>query len=216
MSRYTERMNTTCWYYDVRELCDPARYANAMRALPWGERRERVERFVFQKDRLLCLGAGLLLAHALREAGAKDLALVYGEHKKPRLAREQGVHFNLSHSGTLAMCAVSGEPVGADVEALHAYDAGVMRLAATPAEHEWMSTQDDKDRAFTRLWTRKESYLKLTGAGLSTPPDSVEVAPGSTPEPGVSFVECWVADHHLCVCTRGSHDVAFVRWHAGA
>ena len=64
-----------CWTCDVGPLADPARFARGMAALPWADRREKVMAFRFDRDRRLCLGAGLLLAHALRRAGAKNLAL---------------------------------------------------------------------------------------------------------------------------------------------
>lgn len=68
-------MGITCWVCDVRPLSDPALFSQGMSLLPWEERRVQVMRFRFDKDRRLCLGAGLLLAHALRHAGATDLSL---------------------------------------------------------------------------------------------------------------------------------------------
>ena len=45
-----------------------------------------------------------------------DVAFAYGEHGKPRLVAG-GPHFNLSHSGDVALIAVSlSGPVGVDVE----------------------------------------------------------------------------------------------------
>ena len=107
-------MLTVCWYCDVRPLSDPELFAAGLSGLPWEERREKVSRFLFEKDRRLCLGAGMLLAHALREAGAADLRLSTMPEGKPVLADRPDIHFNLSHSGTLAVCAVSGLPVGAN------------------------------------------------------------------------------------------------------
>ena len=99
-----------CRYYDVGGLADPARFAAGMEALPWPERRERAMRFRFGKDQRLCLGAGLLCARMLRAAGVGDLSIERGTFGKPYLAQRPDVHFNVSHSGTLVVCAV-GERV---------------------------------------------------------------------------------------------------------
>ena len=123
-------------------------------------------------------------------AGA-DVELVAGEHGKPRLAAG-GLEFNLSHSGELALVAVSEEhPVGIDVEkvgrdrdllalaerALGADDVLAVREAG-PAERALI---------FHRRWARHEARLKCLGVGIfreSLPEaeevtvDDLEVAPG--------------------------------------
>ncbi|MDO4796886.1 MAG: 4'-phosphopantetheinyl transferase superfamily protein [Coriobacteriales bacterium] len=191
------------WYCDVLGLYDARVFREAMAQLPWPERRAKVDRFVFQKDKCLCLGAGLLCAHALREAGAHDLAMDYGPHGKPYLKNHPHLHFNVSHSGTMVACAVSSDPVGIDVEERQPYDEGVARLCFTHEELEWLGRQDDADQAFVRLWTRKESYLKLLGTGLSKPANSFSAMPGAYPEPNMCFCERELANCALCICTRG-------------
>lgn len=190
------------WYYDVTELYDARAFTEAMALLPWPERRSKVERFVFLKDKCLCLGAGLLCAHALRTAGARDLAMGYGAYGKPYLLNHPGIHFNVSHSGTIAACAVASEPVGIDVEECQPYDEGVARLCFTDDELVWLHKQDDADQAFVRLWTRKESYLKLLGCGLSKPANSFSAIPGTLPETDVRFCEYYLQTYAVCVCAR--------------
>ena len=202
-------MTVTCWHCDVRPLADPSLFSRGMAALPWAERREQVMRFHFEKDRLLCLGAGLLLAHALRRAGARDLSLRRLSNGKPVPVNAPGIHFNLSHSGTLAVCAVSGRPVGVDVEVLQSMDPGVVSMCFQPAEQQWIYQAEDPCRAFTRLWTRKESYLKLMGTGLSCPPDSFCALPGAGFPKGIAYSEIEEAGHMICVCAQQGDDVVF-------
>ena len=205
-------MSVICWYCDVRPLSDPALFARGMTLLPWEERREKVMRFHFERDRRLCLGAGLLLAYALRRAGAKDLSLCCLSGGKPVLIHEPCIHFNLSHSGNLAVCAVSDQPVGADVEMWQDADPGVAALCFRAAEREWMNASGDNARAFAWLWTRKESYLKLTGDGLSRSPDSLCVLPGREEPTGVRYTEKEVSGHQICVCTQQNNTVTFKQW----
>ena len=201
-----------CWYYDVSELAEPYLYREGLALLPWEERRRQVGRFAFEKDRLLCLGAGLLCAHALRREGVGDLTLAYGAYGKPHLANAPEIHFNLSHSGRLAACAVGTTPVGVDVEERQTADDDVMRQCFQEKEIRWIRAQADEGLAFTRLWTRKESYLKLLGAGLSEEPTSCSVLPEDEAALGVAFHEREVGGCRLCVCTRVGEPVAFARW----
>ncbi len=204
-------MNTICYYFDVSALSTQERFAQGMASLPWEERRQKILRYHFDRDRRLSLGAGLLLAYALREAGAEDLSLAYSEHGKPYLLSYPDLHFNLSHSGTLALCAVSDRPVGADVERPGRADQAVARRCFLPQELEWMENAPDRARAFTRLWTRKESYLKLLGTGLAREMNSFSVLPGEAMEDGAAFTEKEVSGHLICVCTPGQ-EAEIVEW----
>ena len=202
-------MSVKCWYCDVQPLSDPALFYRAMSLLPWEERREKVLRFRFEKDRQLCLGAGLLLVQALRQAGVHDLSLRRLANGKPVLANCPDIHFNLSHSGRLAVCAVSGQPVGVDVETPQRADPGVLTMCFQPAEQEWIRDSDDPDRAFTHLWTRKESCLKLSGAGLSCPLNAFSVLPGKELPGSIFFSEAEAMGHLICVCTPQREAVSF-------
>lgn len=180
--------------------------------LPWPERRAKVERYRVADDKRLSVGAGLLAAALLRRAGARDLTLAYTEYEKPYLLNHPTTHFNISHSGSLAVCVVDSEPVGVDVETIHDYGEAVARYCYQPAELDWLSQADDAARAFTRLWVRKESYIKLTGTGLSREPRSFSVLPGRPMENDVSFAEFALGDALLCVCTYEQREVRFVPW----
>ena len=205
-------MFLTCWYCNVEPLADPTLFSRGLSRLPWAERREQVMRFRLEKDRRLCLGAGLLLAHALRDAGISDMCLGRLSNGKPILKNSPDVHFNLSHSGTLAVCAVSDQPVGADVERLQKADAGVAALCFQAAEQEWIFQSAAPDREFTRLWTRKESYLKLIGTGLFRSPGAFSVLPGSGRPEGVRFFETAQNEPLICVCTEENEKAVFREW----
>ena len=148
----------------------------------------------------LSLGAGLLAAHVLKEHGAEDFALSYNEHGKPYLTHHPDIHFNLSHSGRLAVCAVSDAPVGVDVERERKYSASVARRFFTPEEYDFVEKSDDRGNAFLQIWTRKESYLKMRGCGLSLSPETFSVLPGDLFPAGCFFSEKTIEKHLLCVC----------------
>ena len=69
-------------------------------------RRQKALRFKQERDRLQCLGAGLLLSHALSPFGLSEADAVIGPHGKPYFPAESLPRFSLSHSGSRVMCAV--------------------------------------------------------------------------------------------------------------
>ena len=134
-------------------------------------RRQRIDRFRFPKDRCRSLGAGVLLRKALTDAGVDETVFVYGEHGKPRLAGDPGVHFNLSHAGDRAMCVISTHRVGCDVERIGRRGTEVAERFFAPEEYERIQAAPESERGelFTRFWALKESFLKVTGLGLTLP-----------------------------------------------
>jgi 4'-phosphopantetheinyl transferase len=95
---------------------------------------------------------------------------------KPKAAGP--VEFSLSHTGGLALLAVSAAEVGVDVELTrHAPLAeGLMARCLTAVEQAAVGTVgNDTTAAFLRYWTAKESYLKGLGIGLAEPLGNVEV-----------------------------------------
>jgi 4'-phosphopantetheinyl transferase len=93
--------------------------------------------------------------------------------------------FNLSHSGPLAVCAVTRSgSVGVDIEAMRAIDDpdGIVAHFFAPGEIAEYNRHSGESRlaTFFRLWTRKEAYLKATGEGLSRPLNTFDVANGAS------------------------------------
>ncbi len=125
-------------------------------------RRERLERLRRPESRQESLSAGLLYAFALRAWGADPgREVTFLPAGKPILAGRQDAFFSLSHSGDYAMCAVSGRPVGADVQQERPVKLSLARRFH-PREQEWLSRLPEQERqaAFFRLWTRKEAWIK--------------------------------------------------------
>ena len=80
--------------------------------------------------------------------------------------------FSLSHSGNFVVAAVSGEPVGVDVERFEEprFNSALAKKITTERER-----GDISPRALAALWTRKEAIFKLSG-GKSFIPKSIEAA----------------------------------------
>lgn len=147
--------------------------------------RERAERFHFQADyeRYVAARAALRLQlGALLGCDPKSLLFQYTSYDKPILEK-CGIEFNLSHSGDWVLFAFTGcGEVGVDIEKIRPIpdmrDVAKVNFAASEFAL-WESTPEaDRVAAFYRCWTRKESFIKAIGEGLSCPLDSFEVSFG--------------------------------------
>ena len=167
----------------VTPLESPALFAAALAAVS-PERREKALRLRQASDQRLSLGAGLLLRHALHQAGCDRPPGVpaYTAEGKPYYP-DSGFFFSLSHSGDWALCAAAGFAVGCDVERVRGIDLKLSRrfhpeeAAALLA----LSAQEDRLDRFFRLWTLKESFMKAVGLGLTLPLDEFQIVFGAVP-----------------------------------
>jgi len=148
-----------------------------LRATLSPDERARAARFRLSRDRddfVVCRGIlrELLGGYVHRDPSAIEFS--YGRHGKPAVAapRLDGpLHFNVSHSGALALYAVTAAcPVGVDVERVRTVP-DFERLASqflAPAEAGGvMALPPEKGlEGFFTCWTRKEAFLKATGEGI--------------------------------------------------
>ncbi len=98
-----------------------------------------------------------------------------GQHGRPRLLDDPGLHLSLSRTGPLVALAVSRSgPVGIDVEQIDRTGfAGFARVALHPGEREGRGTRV----ADATAWVRKEAVLKALGPGLRVDPTTFRTPP---------------------------------------
>ena len=147
----------------------------ALTPLLSGDERRRAERYRFDRDRRRFVAArGLarvVLGDYLRRSPA-SLRFDLGAHGKPSLRGERELRFNVSHSGGVALLAVSrGPEVGVDVERIEP-SVPAEELAErvfSPREREALRAVPPgrRSEAFFAGWCRKEAYIKARGLGLS-------------------------------------------------
>ena len=188
-------------------LPDEGAFATACAELPeW--RRRKCDAFRFDADRRRSVAAWMLLRQMLAGRGLNVDSLPVSENEfgKPAFDPELGVHFSLSHAGERVMAAVGDGPVGCDVERIAPFDEAVARQCLTDGELAWVRgapSGSDRDRAFIRLWTRKEAYVKAVGRGFSIEPRFVSVFADNFP-PDWCFRDLDFPDGYLgCVVMHG-------------
>lgn len=167
------------YWMDTGLLEDETQFACAYQSLS-RSRREKVDSFLYRKDKKLSLGAGLLLRQGLAARGIdeREAVLAYGVHGKPCLPEYPDIYFNLSHSGEMAIAVFADSAVGCDVELVECADMAIAEKFFSKNEYQYLAGFSDKrqqDEAFYRLWTLKESFVKATGAGLTLPLNAFEI-----------------------------------------
>ena len=137
----------------------------------------RAARFHFERDARRFVVARAVLRDVLGAylgVAPRDVRFVYGPRDKPALAPPfdaAGVQFNVSHSGEIALYAVTlHRQVGVDVEQVRPLpDLAVLaERNFSPTERGALLALPAARRppAFFACWTRKEAYVKARGDGL--------------------------------------------------
>ena len=121
-----------------------------------------------------------LLSHALSDLyqiqidpDEMDDSLGKNEYGKPYLKNHPEIHFNISHTNDLAVCAIGNQNIGVDVEAIKDFSTSIFRKVLTKEEQAFYDAvtsdknADTKKEWFFRFWTLKEARIKHAGMGLS-------------------------------------------------
>ena len=147
---------------------------------------ERAARFKFAHDRRRYLIAHAALRSILGVYLSIDPQLIgfaVGSAGKPKLAEHLAgseLEFNLSHSGEVALIAVTrGKKIGVDVERMQedfAFEPIAQRFfTANEVAALHQLAVDLQREAFYKCWTSKEALLKAKGTGLSGALDEVRI-----------------------------------------
>jgi Phosphopantetheinyl transferase len=120
-------------------------------------------------------------------ANISNIEIAVTETGKPYVVGRDDIHFNLSHSGRLAVCALSQKhEIGIDIELIENGNINAESIARryfTADENEYLQKSNYGLPGFYRMWTRKESFLKCTGEGLGGGLKSINTISGNGGRP---------------------------------
>lgn len=156
---------------NIRQLEDEALFRN-MLELTSPYRRQKIAVLKNDNDKRRSLGAAIALDKALEGYGLEERAMEYefGSHGKPFLRYYPEIHFSLSHSKDYAICSIGIEELGNDIEWVRGGKDNVAERFFAAEELAWIKNAVDskeKDERMFQIWTMKESFLKVTGFGMS-------------------------------------------------
>ncbi|MBL4575557.1 MAG: 4'-phosphopantetheinyl transferase superfamily protein [Opitutaceae bacterium] len=148
----------------------------------------RAQRFHFDADqRRFIIARGTLrqLLGRYLKCAADTIVFQTNEYGKPRLGGNDGLplHFNISHSGEMAVMAFSCErELGIDIEwireEINCLDLSERFFSKTEAVVLKSLPEKELSKCFFETWTRKEAFIKALGKGLSIPLDQFDVSVG--------------------------------------
>lgn len=161
------------------ELISEENFKHVLSLMP-DQRKFKVSAYHFPKDQRLSLGAGLLLHRWLLEKGIsyQDAKMQSYANGKPSFVQYPHLHFNLSHSGEYVVLATGEYPIGVDIEEIKTDYLDIAERFFTSEEIQQIHACDsisEKEDLFFRLWTMKESYMKVTGLGFELPLHSFSI-----------------------------------------
>lgn len=88
----------------------------------------------------------------------------YTKNGKPFL---DGFHFSISHSGSVLVVAVGARELGVDIEKI-TFKPNVAKYCFSPRELKRLNKSHDKPLFFTKIFTKKEAFIKLKARTLSS------------------------------------------------
>lgn len=163
----------------------PERLVASYAGLLTPDEKVRAGRYRFARDRRRFIisrtALRQLLASYLKQ-DARTIPFRYSDRGKPELDHsERTLRFNLSHSNELAVyCFSNNREVGIDVERVVAFPERDSIAALVLCDKELSILHsfppEFRDVLFLRLWTRKESFLKALGLGISASPNTTDLS----------------------------------------
>ena len=139
-------------------------------------RQKKIDFYRFDKDKKLSCGAYLLLKKLLSEEKIKNPIFKTGKYGKAYISNYENIHFNLSHSEKMVLCAISDREVGVDIEYIDPeIDLNIAKHYFYNSEYESIMNAENKPDEFFKYWVLKESYMKYTGLGMNLELDSFEI-----------------------------------------
>ncbi len=159
---------------DVSIFDDDRLYERAKQYIS-SERLARANRMYHEKNRRLSILSEILISYAFASRNLPHHPVILlGEYGKPYVRGGQ-LKFNLSHSDTRATLAVTSDPceIGCDIQHVTSCNIRIAERMYTEEETACLSQMlehgptQEADILFTKMWARKESFLKCIGVGLA-------------------------------------------------
>lgn len=152
---------------DIKNI-NNATYTYFLSVLP-KDIRENINLLKCEKKRYEKVIGNILIRYAIKDffgIPIKNQNLFYNKKGKPYIIGYENIHFNLSHSGDLVVCAVSTDEIGVDIEKIRPVKEQVINKVCCFDELKFLDNSSDKTSEFIRIWTAKEAFVKRSGDGL--------------------------------------------------
>lgn len=133
---------------------------------------ERSQKYHFEKDKnrfIICRALLKISLAAHVKLPVSKLTIAIDSNKKPYLPSFPKLFFNVSHTATYALIAISEVLVGIDIEKIdREFDySEAARTVFNNKDVAKMIQAEDQKQTFFTYWTRKEAIVKAIGTGIT-------------------------------------------------
>ncbi|WP_066874814.1 4'-phosphopantetheinyl transferase family protein [Clostridium mediterraneense] len=142
----------------------------------------KINKFLKKSDKIQSLIGEIIIRTELMEKfnlKNKEINFIENKYGKPRIIELEDFYFNLSHSGSYIVAAISDSEVGIDIEEMQEFQ-DFKEIAENFFSKEEVTyilegTKEETVDRFYEIWTLKEAYVKFKGKGLSIPLESFTI-----------------------------------------
>lgn len=152
---------------DISELPDPIEKPEIAEGIPL-RRKSKIFTYRLPHNRRQCLCSGLFEKYISDIYGFSTVDFGVDNNGKPQINNDIGINYSISHSNNIVICAVSRNNIGCDIEKIKTISSNIAERFFCEGEKAYLKGFSDSEfeNEFFRLWTIKESYIKMIGTGL--------------------------------------------------
>ena len=122
-------------------------------------RKNKVDKIKIQKNKEISIISYFMVKKLLNLKKILDFS--YTKNGKPYIKNKP--YFNISHSKNIIVVACDEKPIGVDIQEIIPYSEKLANYICNKKELKQIKTSKNKNNELTKLWVKKESYIKLKG-----------------------------------------------------
>lgn len=132
------------------------------------ERTKKIEKYISNHSKITSLLTEIFLRYCLtcfHNVKIGDIKFVYNENQKPSIIGKENLYFSISHSCNIIGIAVNDHPIGLDLEVERIINLDIAKELYSSEECCQIFKRGNNNiyKDFFKMWTQKESRLKLFG-----------------------------------------------------
>lgn len=148
-------------YFDKFDKIDDKKYTLLYSFLP-PSRKQKVDKTKDEQSKKIQIVEYYLVKKHLGISSQKDF--LYNKYGKPYILGEK--HFSISHTKTALVIAISDNEIGIDIQEISNVSERLIQKVLNESEMQQVQNSICPSEEFTKLWTKKESYVKYYGTSI--------------------------------------------------